>query len=341
MNKSSNLVQAESAWHGRITELQTLISELEAEVVEAEVVLAEEITAVNGFEFKLRAGVRHLVNRLEELGDQIADLRKQLRRQDDYLAGDPGEWAFQDVGPAFHEPGLDYNDYRYHSSMPQPPNGRMDEDRAAELKRLYRELARRFHPDMGAGKADRTYRTQLMMAINAAYGAGDLERLRQLAQEPDLIDPSAAAGDEEQMVKFLVRELARLQRRLTEIKAEMASLQDKQNYRLMKQAQRAENKGRDWLAEMRAQMQEEIAEKLVERDVLQQTLEFQEMMAAEMEEDADGDGLEGEDFAEAIWDISLDATFDDDPDLAAEHWVQQRRRDGYWEDDWDDDEEED
>jgi hypothetical protein len=88
-------------------------------------------------------------------------------------------------------------------------------------------------------------------------------------------------------------------------------------------------------------MQEEIAEKLVERDVLQQTLEFQEMMAAEMEEDADGDGLEGEDFAEAIWDISLDATFDDDPDLAAEHWVQQRRRDGYWEDDWDDDEEED
>jgi hypothetical protein len=215
----------------------------------------------------------------------------------------------------------------------------MDGDRTAGLKSLYRELARRFHPDMGGSEADRLRRTQMMMAINAAYGAGDLERLRELAAEPDLIDPDAAADNEEQMVTFLLRELGRLQRRLTEISGEMTSIQTKQNYKLMLQARRAEEKGRDWLAEMKAQMQEEIAEKLVERDVLQQSLEFQEMMAAEMEEELAGERLEGQDFAEAIWDISLDATFDDDPDLAAENWVQQRRRDGYWGENWEDDEE--
>jgi hypothetical protein len=185
---------------------------------------------------------------------------------------------------------------------------------------------------MGAGDDDRAYRTQLMMAINAAYAAGDLERLKDLAQEPDLISQDAIANDE-QKVNFLLRELARLQRRLSEINNELASVRAKKNYRLMQQARRAEEKGQDWLAEMKAQMQEEIAHKLVERDVLQQELELQEMITAE-----EGNGLQGDAFADAIWDISLDASFDIDPDLEAEDWLYRRKPDAYRHDDWDNEE---
>ena len=106
----------------------------------------------------------------------------------------------------------------------------------------------------------------------------------------------------------------------------------KKNYRLMQQSRRAEDKGQDWLAEMRAKIQEEISHKLVERDVLRQELELQESLLAE-----EVNGLHGEDFADAIWDISLDATFDVDPDLEAEDWLFRRNRDAYWSDDWDED----
>lgn len=332
MTINSNLIEAASEWRGRIDELQALIAQLEAEVVEAEVGLAEELAALNAFEFKLRAGVRHLMNRLDELAAQIAELRQQLRRHYDFDAGDPGDWSYQEVEKAFHEPRLDYNDYRYHSSNPEPPVGRLNEDQAAELKSLYRQLARRFHPDMGSGAADRDYRTQLMAAVNAAYAAGDLDRLKALALEPDLTD-LGAAGDDEQMVNRLLRELARLQRRLSEIKDELISVRSKKHYRLMQQAHRAEKKGQDWLAEMKAQLQEEVARQLVERDVLRHELELQEMFAAE-----ESDGLQGDELADAIWDISLDATFDVDPDLEAEDWLYRRHPDAYRGDFWDEDE---
>ena len=330
MNVNSKLVEAASEWHGRIAELQALISQLEAEVVEAEAGLAEEITALNTFEFKLRVGLGRLMNRLDELADQVADLRKRLRSHYDFAGDlDPADWAYQNLEAAYHEPRLDHHDYRFHSAIPQPPEAALDEDQTAEIKRLYRQLARRFHPDMGAA-ADRPYRTQLMMAINAAYAAGDLERLKELALEPDLTGLDAVANDEEQLVGSLLRELARLQRRLAEIKDETASIQAKKNYRLMQQAQRAEVKGQDWLAEMKSKMQDEVARKLVERDVLKQELEVQEMISAE-----ESEGLQGEAFADAIWDISLEATFDLDPDLEAEDWLYRHKLDAYRSDAWD------
>ena len=327
MSTNQNLVEAASEWHGRITELRTLISQLEAEVVEAEVGLAEDITAVNAFEFKLRAGVSQLMGRLDELAEQITDLRKKLRHHYDFAAGlDGGNWGYEQVGGAFHEPSLDHQNYRFHSSIPKPPEAALDGDETAELKRLYRQLARRFHPDMGAGDEERAFRTQMMMAINAAYAAGDLARLKELALEPDLTNVDTYANDDEQMVNFLLRELARLQRRLSEIQEELALVQGKKNYRLMQQARRAEEKGKDWLAEMRAKMQEEIAQKLVERDVLRHELEIQELITAEESDSLGADELQGEAFAEAILDISLDATFEVDPDLEAEDWLYQRRK---------------
>ncbi len=336
----TNLVQAASEWHGRITELRALITQLEAEVIEAEVKLAEEITAVNAFEFKLRAGVSQLMGRLDELAGQIAELRKKLRHHYDFAASLEGsEWGYEQVEGAFNEPGLDHENYRFHSTIPKPSEAALDGDETAELKRLYRQLARRFHPDMGLGDADRAYRTQLMMAINAAYAAGDLERLKELAKEPDLTDLSAIANDDKQMVNFLLRELARLQRRLSEIQGEMELVQSKKNYRLMQQARRAEENGKDWVAEMRLKMQDEIAQKLVERDVLRQELEIQEMITAEESGHLQGAGLQGEGFAEAILDISLDATFEVDPDLVAEDWLFRRRGDKFPGEEWGDDEE--
>ncbi len=63
---------------------------------------------------------------------------------------------------------------------------RLSDDEEAELKRLWRELVKLFHPDRYASEPDKqdTY-TKLTGAINAAKDSGDLETLRKIAADPN------------------------------------------------------------------------------------------------------------------------------------------------------------
>ncbi|MFH8726207.1 hypothetical protein [Streptomyces termitum] len=52
-----------------------------------------------------------------------------------------------------------------------------------EARRLYRELARRAHPDLAREEGERKRREEFITRVNAAYGRGDEALLRELAAE--------------------------------------------------------------------------------------------------------------------------------------------------------------
>ncbi|MEV0090358.1 hypothetical protein [Streptomyces sp. NPDC050738] len=52
-----------------------------------------------------------------------------------------------------------------------------------EARRLYRELARRAHPDLAQEETERERREEFITRVNAAYGRGDERLLRELAEE--------------------------------------------------------------------------------------------------------------------------------------------------------------
>ncbi|MGW0563491.1 J domain-containing protein [Streptomyces sp. NPDC003016] len=52
-----------------------------------------------------------------------------------------------------------------------------------EARRLYRELARKAHPDLAQDEAERSRRDEFITRVNAAYGRGDVDQLRVLAEE--------------------------------------------------------------------------------------------------------------------------------------------------------------
>lgn len=60
---------------------------------------------------------------------------------------------------------------------------RMPEAGSAELKRRYRDLARRFHPDLAPSDDERAMRQEIMLRINHAWQCQDLEALRELDHE--------------------------------------------------------------------------------------------------------------------------------------------------------------
>jgi hypothetical protein len=313
-----NLTETSNNWREQVEELQKLLAVVQVELIDAETGLAELLAAINAFEFRLRALTIRLVERLDKLEAEIDAFRKQLRNLDNGLDEDSnGPWSMDDVEDvATGEGAQAEGEYRYRTAAPNMAPPELDEDEGAELKKLYRILARRFHPDLALDEADREYRTQLMMAINAAYAAYDLEKLRQLALEPDSIHDLELADSDQLLAEALLRELDRCRRRLKEIKEEMARLEKHNSTKLMQQAEQAEANGRSWEDEILAQLQEQINRKMVERDVLKQEVAYH----SGTESKVDGDA-----FADAVWDITLDFAFEEDPDSEAEEYYNRRR----------------
>ncbi|QGV79583.1 hypothetical protein EIZ62_16035 [Streptomyces ficellus] len=62
----------------------------------------------------------------------------------------------------------------------QPPKRVRPSD---EARKLYRELARKAHPDLAREEEDRRRREEFITRVNAAYGRGDEALLRELSEE--------------------------------------------------------------------------------------------------------------------------------------------------------------
>ncbi|MCA9972151.1 MAG: hypothetical protein KC425_18130 [Anaerolineales bacterium] len=319
---------ARTDWQALLETLRAELETLQSQLIESEARLAERLAAINAFEFQLRARLGALSDRLDALQKEIAAYRRRLRQmQEDWFFGvdggengrfQPDDWNFaEDAGAAAQ------GAYRYMGARLETPAETLSQDKQEELKKLYRQLARRFHPDFARDDADRHYRTQLMMQINAAYAAGDLAQLRQLAAEPDSLAGLDAAQSAEQLVETLQQEIARCRRRLQEIEAEFRQLEQHRSTRLLRRVERARENGRDLLADMEAELRERIAHKLVERDVL---LEEIDAFGDEEPEVAD------DSFADTMFDLQLEQVFEEDPDLAAYDW-HSRRSSKFWHDD--------
>ena len=63
------------------------------------------------------------------------------------------------------------------------------EETSVEIKSLYRDLARRYHPDLAENAETRRQRAVVMQEINQAYQIGDLKTLVQISNRPAIVDP--------------------------------------------------------------------------------------------------------------------------------------------------------
>ena len=300
----TKLTQTGVDWRARVLELETLLADLRPQLIDAETQLADRLAAISAFEYRVRARLESLSHRLDALQEEIDELRRELRRYQEDLfdldedlppaARSEKAWRFSgDSGAAAS------GAYRYRGAV-ETPRPVLQAEQQAALKQLYRQLARRFHPDLALDESDRAYRTDLMMAINAAYGAGDVAELQRLADEPDSAPRTPRTDDE--LAAALQREVDHCRRRLAEIKAELTTLERHDSARLLKRAERAAAEGRDLLNELAVDLRRRIAEKLVERDVLETQLE---------EIEQEGIELSADDLADIVYNLGLEQAGED------------------------------
>jgi hypothetical protein len=206
-----------------ITERKRRLTELETELR----VLREALVR---FEAVCHARVGDL---LEQLRDVAAAIAKYERRLDPSL---PEEEPVPDFGAEFAAQGETFTaDYQ----QPEHPNGRQKRPRhrllaseEAEAKRIYKDLARRCHPDLAISDEDRRQREAMMQSVNEAYRARDLGELRSLYVQAEAADPSFGDRPIAVRLAWARAELIRLNAMVDNVTDEIASLRGMEVHRL-------------------------------------------------------------------------------------------------------------
>ena len=131
---------------------------------------------------------------------------------------------------------------------------------SADLRSLFRETAKRLHPDFAKDEADRLLRTRLMAQANAAYSQGDAEAIQRILDEfgnsPESVQGEGVGAE---LVR-IIRQIHQARKNIAAIENELSSLRASEIAQLKQDVEKAEKEGRDLLAELEASVQVRIAD---------------------------------------------------------------------------------
>jgi hypothetical protein len=236
--------------------------------LDAEAELAQEQAAVNAFRMHCRL-------KLDELVDSLMDLRTEKQA---YLTR--MELLRQGVDPAW----LEDNDFLGENGEELEDEADEEElllptptphDKAAE-KRLYRELARRFHPDLARTAIEQSYRTAMMTAVNTAYSRKDLEALYDLAGELEPGEIAELAGIESVEIRLLREGIMKARQQRRKARQQLNLLRRENTARLWRRAQAIEGHSQDWWSLVQSELSQAVAHLAMDVEKLRAQLEVME-----------------------------------------------------------------
>jgi hypothetical protein len=128
------------------------------------------------------------------------------------------------------------------------------------LKTLFREVAKRIHPDFARDDAEAKYFTLLMARANQAYSRGDTETLQRLLDDHREINASVAGEGTAAELLRITRQIRHAERDIARLDVERASLLTSEIAQLHVDAEAAALQHRDLLTELATGIREQIAE---------------------------------------------------------------------------------
>lgn len=112
--------------------------------------------------------------------------------------------------------------HAFHEDRQRP---KLDDATETALKSLYRELAKRFHPDLARTELERQQLEVVMKRINAAFHERDVNSLQSLKNEAEIEDASFESRSIGEKLVWAIREMSRLDDLIVTITSEIATLQ--------------------------------------------------------------------------------------------------------------------
>lgn len=127
------------------------------------------------------------------------------------------------------------------------------------LKKIYREVAKRIHPDLATDDKKRARYQQLMAEANRAYEEGDEVRLQAILHQWESSPDSVKGDGAGAMLVRAIRKIAQVRERLHSIENEIQELKETSLFKLKMKVEAAEADGRNLLSEMAVFLTQQIA----------------------------------------------------------------------------------
>jgi len=235
MSSSSSLIPAETPESHTLKARRAMAAKLETELAEMERVYEKDQAALREFEKRYRPAVGVRFDELERLREETSRLRKAIDQ------AKRGEFDAPEPEPLSEE---------------APQEAFVPED---DVKKIFRELARRVHPDLAKDPDERRRRHELMAEASAAYRAGDLQRLQWLFEHWEAGGEDLIAGSESEEA-VAARQIAWLRYRIREMHLAIGLLNSSSLSEIMRRANEARSFGKNLVAEMRNRLLEELVE---------------------------------------------------------------------------------
>ena len=228
----------------RLTTVRVALAEREADIAQ----IRSQLKAFEG-RYLQRVGV--LYAELDEIAARITELEVDLYDSDSARrrAQEARQRAQETHEAAF---GADQEPEEF--------------DPSPSLKTLFREVAKRIHPDFANDEAEQKHFTLLMARANEAYSRGDAETLQRLLDDhlevnAAMADKGADDGDGAALLR-LERQVQHAERDIAALDRELQTLLESEIGQLYTDAEAASQEGRELLAELAASLRERIADAL-------------------------------------------------------------------------------
>jgi hypothetical protein len=189
------------------------VSQLEQQLADVETQYAELCMEFSQFELEYQDQVASYYHQLDRWTLRIYSTQMMIEKLREVRDGlrpvplDPFKWSAECISDVQEQWFQDQQQRSMDEDIDEKPISSKDFD-PKEAKKVYRQLAKKFHPDLVESEDARERRTDVMTEINLAYQRQDLETLKELLFRPEIKDPRMeSAGD---ILVRLIRRTAQL-----------------------------------------------------------------------------------------------------------------------------------
>ena len=241
---SSEIVRKLTPEEDELLRKREELAGVRAALAERELELADLRVQLKSFEGRYLRQIGVLYAELDDWEAKIAELEASLR---------PSATAHR------HAQETRARSDETHEATQGDASKARDFQPSADLKSLFREAAKRIHPDFAKDDSDRLFRTRLMAEANLAYSQGDVEALQRILDEFGNSPESVRGEGVGVELVRIIRQIHQAMKNIASIEQAQSELLASEIARLKHDFEAAQQTGRDLLAELSVSVNERIA----------------------------------------------------------------------------------
>jgi hypothetical protein len=221
------------------------LEELELELAENELELSTARRDLHLFENRYQQKVGCKYAELDRLKAAVLDMATRIHPESKDFKSQ-AEAAREQAEQSAHN--WEVHQEESNLELPEP---------SEELKKLFRDAAKKIHPDLTTDPEERERRHALMARLNQAYELGDLEQVQAILNDWEVISDWDQLTPGKQLSRLL-KQVGQVRHRFNQIRTELEKLKLSEMFRLKDFVENSEKQGADVLADMVVDAEEKI-----------------------------------------------------------------------------------